>query len=133
VSSLSVGILTGCVLIRVGRPWSVSCAERLTSSALWNFLGTRVSASAMADLVRVKSTLIPLANRRFTPLCICSAVLSFPYTVEEGRDNRGGAHTIHVRKLIILVIIVVTILVVALIAFVNFIYIYNIFSVPLEP
>lgn len=49
-------ILTDCVLARVGRSGGVSRAERLASSALRNFLGSRVSASAVADLVRVEST-----------------------------------------------------------------------------
>ena len=78
----------------------MSRAERLASSALWNFLGSRDSASAVADLVRVESTRVSLSFPLFPSLTDellrrvpVSAVRLFPYTVGEGRDDRAGTHT----------------------------------------
>ena len=100
MSPSSVGVSTDCVLVGEGRSGGVSRAKRLASSALWKFLGSRVSASAVADLVRVESTRVSLSFPLFPSLTDellrrvpVSAVRSFPYTVEEGRDNRAGTHT----------------------------------------
>ena len=68
----------------------MSRAERPASSALRNSLESRVSASAVADLIRVESTrvslsfpLIPSLTDELRCRVPVSAVLTFPYTVDE--------------------------------------------------